>query len=175
MNKVENNMYISVHYTGSLDNGELFDSSEGREPLEVKMGDAQLIKGFEDALMGMSLNEKKSFKLAPDEAYGPRDENLMYNFPRKDIPPGAEPQVGQMIGLQAPDGRNLPALIVQVDDEKVVLDMNHPLAGESLNFNIEVVGISDRPTQAQKGCGCGCDSTPGKGSPPGGGCSSGCC
>jgi peptidylprolyl isomerase len=177
MEKVENNMYISVHYKGTLGNGEVFDSSDGREPLEVKMGEGQLIRGFENALMGMSLNEKKSFTIVAQDAYGEKDEKLMYNFPRADIPAGADPQVGQMIGLQTPDGRHVPAQVVSVDDEKVVLDMNHPLAGEALTFDIEVVGISDKPTQAQAGCGCGCgnDSSPDDGCATGGGCSSGCC
>ena len=83
----------------------------------------------------------------------------MHHFPKANVPPGVEPQVGQMIGLKTEDGRQVPAQVVSVDNEKVVLDMNHPLAGQSLTFDIEVVGISDTPTQVQAGCsGCDCSS-----------------
>ena len=160
MENVESNLYVSVDYKGTLADGEVFDSSEGRQPLEIQMGGGQLIKGFEDALMGMAMNEKKTFTLDPEAAYGERDENMMNNFPRSNVPPGVDPQVGQMIGLQSQDGQQVPARIVSVDDEKIVLDMNHPLAGQALTFDIEVVGISETPTQVQAGCGgsCGCSS-----------------
>ncbi len=167
MEKVESNMYVSVEYTGTLQNGEVFDSSAGRQPLEVKMGAGQLIKGFENALMGMVLHEKKTFTIEPEDAYGERNESLMHSFPTANVPPGVNPQVGQTIGLQTQDGRQVPAQVVSVDDEKVVLDLNHPLAGQALTFDIEVVGISDTPTQVQAGSGGGCSS--------GGDCSSECC
>lgn len=157
MEKVENNMYVSVHYKGTLSNGDVFDSSEGRMPLEVLMGGGQLIKGFENSLAGMSLKEKKTFTLSPEDAYGPRDENMMHNFPLSEVPPGVVPEVGQIIGLQMPDGRQVPAQVVQIDNENVILDLNHPLAGQALTFDIEVVGISNIPTRVQSDCGCGCD------------------
>lgn len=169
MERVESDLYISVEYTGTLKNGDVFDTSSGRQPLEVKMGSGQLIRGFENELMGMALNEKKSFTLKPEEAYGERDENLMHNIPRSNVPPNMNPEEGQMVGLQTQDGRQVPARIVSVDDDKIVLDMNHPLAGQTLNFDIEVVGISDTPTQVQDGCGGGCDCS------SDGDCSSGCC
>ncbi len=164
MEKVKNDLFISVHYKGTLANGAVFDTSEGREPLEIKMGAGQLIKGFESALMDMSLNEKKTFTLAPEDAYGHRNDDHMQAFDRKDVPPEADPQVGQTIALSTPDGQQIPARIVEADDEKVVVDLNHPLAGESLTFDIEVVGINETPTQEQGGCGCdssGCDSKSG--------------
>jgi FKBP-type peptidyl-prolyl cis-trans isomerases 2 len=159
MEKVENNMYVSVHYKGTLNNGEVFDSSEGRMPLEVLMGSGQLIKGFENSLMGMALKEKKTFTLAPEDAYGLREEKLLHNFPLSEVPPGANPEVGQLIGLQTPDGRQVPAHIIKIDNENIVLDLNHPLAGQALTFDIKVVGISNTPTQDQGGCGCGCTSS----------------
>jgi peptidylprolyl isomerase len=116
-----------------------------------------LITGFENQLIGMSLNEKKTFTLEPEEAYGKRNENLRQHFPRADVPPEMNLQVGMAISLQTPEGRQIPAQIVNLDDEKVTVDMNHPLAGETLTFEIEVVGISDTPTQAPSACGCGCD------------------
>lgn len=160
MQKVENGMYVSVDYIGTLENGEQFDSSEGRAPLEFKVGQGRVIKGFEEAVVGMALNEKKTFTLSPDEAYGPRDEGCTYEFPRTEIPTEIAPEVGQTLALRSPDGREVPARIVAVDDQKVTFDLNHPLAGESLTFEIQVKSISDTPTQQVAGCdtGCNCSS-----------------
>ena len=156
MKKVENSMFVSVDYKGTLKNGDVFDSSHRRQPLEAKMGEGHLISGFENELMGMSLNEKKTFTLEPEEAYGQRNENLKQAIPRTDIPPEFNPRIGMMVDLQSSEGQQIPAQIVHLDDEKLTLDMNHPLAGETLSFEIEVVGISDTPTQAPSACGCGC-------------------
>ncbi|MDJ0722459.1 MAG: peptidylprolyl isomerase [Desulfobacterales bacterium] len=156
MQKVEKGLYVSVHYKGTLDNGDVFDSSEGRMPLEVQMGAGQLIKGFEAALDDMVLNEKKTFTLTPEEAYGLRDDKRMHHFPRNEVPPEMEPQVGQAIALTSPDGRQIPARIAAVDDQQITVDLNHPLAGQALTFDIEVVGISPTATQEHAGCGGGC-------------------
>jgi peptidylprolyl isomerase len=178
MNQVENGLYVSVNYTGTLANGEVFDSSQGRLPLEVQMGQGQLIKGFEAALAGMQLKEKKNFTLQPEEAYGARDESLVRDLPRNCVPDDMDPQVGQMVGMTTPKGQQIPATITHIDAEKITLDLNHPLAGEALTFDIEVVGISATPTQAAQGCGGGCDCGSAKESncsPESGcGCSSGC-
>ncbi len=156
MEKVENGKFVSVDYEGRLDNGEVFDSSQEAQPLELQVGSGQIIKGFEEALKGMELREKKTFTLDPDEAYGHRDENQLHTFSRSEVPAEMNPQVGEMIGLQTPDGQQIPATIAEADDEKVVVDLNHPLAGKSLTFDVEVVGISDTPTQEMSpGCGCG--------------------
>jgi len=160
--KVENGIFVSVDYKGTLENGQVFDTSHGRQPLEIQMGAGQLIKGFETELMGMALNEKKVFTLTPEDAYGPRDENLTQSFPRSEVPPGMNPHVGMTVGLSTPEGHQVPARIVHLDDDKLTMDLNHPLAGESLTFEIEVVGISTTPTQTPMACGSGCD------------CSSGC-
>lgn len=158
MQKVETDMYVSVNYTGTLDNGEQFDSSEGRPPLEFKVGGGQMIKGFDAAVVGMSLNEEKTFTIAPEDAYGERNENHKHEFPRAEIPPEINPEVGQTLSLTSPEGHPIPARIVAVDEEKVTFDLNHPLAGQSLTFKIEVVGISDTPTQQPAGCGGNCSS-----------------
>jgi peptidylprolyl isomerase len=162
MQKVKTGKFVSVNYTGTLESGEQFDSSEGRPPLEFKVGAGQMIKGFEAAVVGMALNEKKTITLAPEEAYGDRDDNQMHDFPRDQVPAEIEPQVGQTLALTSPQGQQIPARIAAVDQEKITFDLNHPLAGETLTFDIEVVGISDVPTQQPVGCGAGCD------------CSSGC-
>jgi peptidylprolyl isomerase len=111
--------------------------------------------------MGMALNEKKVFTLAPENAYGQRDESLTHSFPRSEVPPEMTPQVGMTIGLTTPEGRQVPALIVHMDDEKLTMDLNHPLADESLTFEIEVVGISSTQTQTPMSCGCACDCSTG--------------
>jgi peptidylprolyl isomerase len=155
--KVEKGLYVRVDYKGTLQNGETFDTSEGGQPFEVHMGAGQLIHGFERELVGMSVNEKKVFTLAPEDAYGVRKEDLVRDLPRADIPPELDLQVGMTIGLQTPEGQQIPAQITHMDDEKVSLDMNHPLVGKSLTFEVEVVAISNTPTQAPAaGCGQGC-------------------
>lgn len=160
MDRVSDGLYVSVDYKGTLENGHVFDTSEGRAPLEVQMGAGQLIKGFENALQGMALNEKKTFTLSPEEAYGEVDEDRKHTFAPSDVPAEMDPQVGQTVGLTTRDGRQIPARIVAVGDAGVTVDLNHPLAGESLTFEIEVVGISQTPTQTA-GCGCGGDCASG--------------
>jgi peptidylprolyl isomerase len=163
MKKVKNGLFVQVDYTGSLTNGEVFDTSNGRKPLEIQMGEGQLIQGFENALIDMAVDEEKTFTLTPEEAYGQRDENLIHDFPRANIPPEVNPKVGQTVAMTTSDGRQLPARITKVDDQNVTVDLNHPLAGESLTFDIKIVSITDEATQSSAGCGTGCD------------CSSGCC
>jgi peptidylprolyl isomerase len=158
MQKVENGMFVSVNYTGTLNNGEQFDSSKGRPPLEFKVGDGQMIKGFDAAVVGMSLNEKKTFTLAPSDAYGDRNEDYMHEFPKADIPPEINPEVGRTLSLTSPEGHPILARVVGIDEEKVTFDLNHPLAGQSLTFKIEVVGISETHTQQPAGCGKDCSS-----------------
>ena len=170
MEKVESGLFVSVEYKGTLDNGEIFDTSEGRQPLEVQMGAGNVIPGFESAIMGMSINETKTFTLSPEEAYGHRDDSRMHDFPKAEIPEGMKPEVGQTLMLSTPQGQQIPARVDSIDDEKVTFDLNHPLAGQTLTFNIEVVGISETATQQQGGCGTHCSSS-------GCGCgdSGGCC
>ena len=155
MQKVENGLFVSVEYTGTLDSGEEFDSSKGRLPLEVQIGSGNVIPGFESALMGMTVNETKTFTLTPDEAYGERDESRVYDFPKSEIPQGMQPEVGQVLALTTKDGQQIPARVDRIEEETVIFDLNHPLAGQSLTFSIEVVGISETKTQTQASCGCG--------------------
>ena len=164
MDKVEKGKFVKVDYEGRLDNGEVFDSSQGGQPLELQVGGGQIIKGFEEQLEGMELREKKTFTLDPEDAYGNRDENQLHTFSRSEVPEEMNPQVGDMIGLQTPDGQQIPATIAEADEEKIVVDLNHPLAGKSLTFDIEVVDINDQPSPemqqhacghgGQGGCGC---------------------
>jgi peptidylprolyl isomerase len=158
MEKVKSGVFVSVDYTGTLDNGDVFDSSVGRQPLEVQMGSGSVLPGFESALMGMSLNETKTFTLSPEDAYGHRDESRMHNFPKSDIPAGMEPEVDQILMLSTQQGQQIPARVDSVDEEKATFDLNHPLAGKSLTFNIKVMGISKTATQQHGGCSPHCSS-----------------
>ena len=167
METVKNGQFVQVHYKGTLESGEVFDSSQGRAPLEVQLGAGQLIKGFENELLGMGLQEKKLFTLTPADAYGERDESLQHSFDRKELPADAQPKVGDTVGLQSENGQQFPARIVHADEKKVVVDLNHPLAGKALTFDIEVVGISDKATPAAAGC-AGCSGGAG-------GCGDGSC
>ncbi len=154
--KVKQGDYVKVHYTGKFSNGEIFDSSQGCQPLEVHMGANEVIAGFENALLGMGENEKKSFTVDADKAYGLREENLERGFNRADFPKDFQPEVGQVIVLQDPSHGQFPATVKAIDGEQVILDLNHPLAGRNLSFDIEVVSISNEPTPSSCGCGCSC-------------------
>jgi peptidylprolyl isomerase len=159
---VENGKYVTVEYTGKLGNGDVFDSSEGRQPLEVHMGAGEMIKGFESQLLGMAVNDKKVFTISPEDAYGQKNPSLTQSVPRAEVPPQMEVQVGMVIGLMTQQGERIPARITELTDENIILDLNHPLAGESLTFEIEVVGISDEPTQECGDC-CSCGHSDGCG------------
>jgi peptidylprolyl isomerase len=156
MQKVASGLFVSVDYTGTLDNGEVFDSSEGRQPMEIEMGSGRVIPGFESALMGMTLNETKTFTLSAEEAYGQRDDSRAQAFPKSDVPPGMNPEVGQMLMLSTPQGQQVPARVDRIDEDNIIFDLNHPLAGQALTFKIQVVGISETATQPQAGCGTHC-------------------
>lgn len=154
MEKVKDGHYVQVHYEGTFQDGKMFDTSRNGQPLEVKVGEGQVIKGFEDALIGMAATEKKKVTLSPDQAYGERDESQERAFDRLQMPPEMDLVPGDMVALQTTQGQRVPVQVKSIDDQKVVVDLNHPLAGETLIFDLEVMGISDQPTQA--GCACGC-------------------
>ena len=157
MRKVEKGDYVKVHYTGKLEeNGEVFDSSRGCQPLEVRIGAGQVIPGFENALLGMSSSEQKTFTLNPDEAYGGRDENLKRTFSRDQLPKDMSPEVGQVLVLQHPQQGQIPATVAEVTDQDIVLDLNHPLAGKAISFDVEVMEINDQPSPSACGAGCSC-------------------
>ena len=146
MKKVENGHFVKVDYTGTLENGDVFDSSRNAHPIEVEVGAGRVIKGFEEALVGMAEKEKKTFTLSPEEAYGHRNESKEQSFMRSELPQGFDPQVGQVLALRNPQGGQVPAKVKQTDEEKITLDLNHPLAGETLTFEVEVLDISDTPS-----------------------------
>ncbi len=133
---------VKVHYTGKLDDGSVFDSSEGRDPLEFQLGSGSVIPGFEAAIIGMHEGETRTTHIPADQAYGPRNEEMIMAVGRDQFPPDIEPQIGQQMQLQQEDGQTFVVRVSQVSDEEVTLDGNHPLAGQDLNFDIRLVGIS---------------------------------
>ena len=131
---------VKVHYTGTLNDGSIFDSSEGKEPLEFTIGENQVIKGFEDGVKAMKLNEEKTIKIKAKEAYGEVNQQLIISVPREKFPP--EIEVNGRLIMKGPQGQQIPAIIKQVRDNVVIIDMNHPLAGKELNFKVKVVWIN---------------------------------
>lgn len=133
---------VRVHYTGHLDDGEIFDSSEDGEPLQFRVGDGEVIKGFDDGVRGMQVGERKTIEIEPDDAYGERVEALIQRVPRAGINLDAEPQAGMQLTLQLPDGNEIPVAITEVTHDEVTLDANHPLAGQKLIFDISLVDVA---------------------------------
>lgn len=132
---------VRIHYTGTLDDGSQFDSSAGRDPLEFELGSGQVIPGFDQAVDGMSVGENKAVTISPDEAYGQRHEQLIQVVPRSALPEEIEPSVGMQLQGQSPDGDVNAFLVTDVSDDTITVDANHPLAGLSLKFDIELVEI----------------------------------
>lgn len=135
---------VSVNYEGRFASGEIFDSSshgDHSHPIEFVVGEHQVIKGFEDAVIGMKVGDEKEISIEPDEAYGERNEELVKEFDRKDIPLSEEPEVGMVLAFNLPQGGQFPATIINVTDDKITFDLNHPLAGKKLIFKINVVNV----------------------------------
>ncbi len=143
MKQVKEGDVVKVHYTGKLINGEQFDSSVDREPLEFTVGAGQMIKGFDDAMPGMNIGEKKTINIAPEDAYGPRSEEAIIEFPKQNVPADIKLEPGMPLTLSNQDGQPVPVIIVEVKEEVIVLDANHFLAGQELIFDIELVEIAE--------------------------------
>lgn len=142
MERAKNGDTVSVHYTGKLTDGTVFDSSAKREPLTFTLGEQQVISGFEQAIEGMATGEKKTVQIPPDEAYGPHHEELVFEVERGNIPGEIDPEVGQRLAFQRPDGQTVPLTVTDVTESAVTLDANHPLAGRELTFDLELVDIA---------------------------------
>ena len=133
---------VRIHYTGRLDDGKVFDSSVGRQPLEFKLGSGQVIGGFDSAVTGMEAGEDKTVTIRAADAYGPHRQDLLLPVPRTDLPDGFDPQVGQQVQMSTPDGQTVQVTVAGADDEGLLLDANHPLAGQNLTFDIQLVSVS---------------------------------
>ncbi len=132
---------VKIHYKGTLDDGTEFDSSEGREPLEFELGSGQVIPGFDNAVDGMTVGDSKSVRIESGDAYGERHEQLIQEVPKTALPPEMEPEVGMALQSQAPDGQVMNLVVTAVSETTITVDANHPLAGQALTFDIELVAI----------------------------------
>lgn len=132
---------VHVHYKGTLDDGSVFDSSEGGDPISFTLGGGQVIAGFENAIEGMSIGDKKTSRMEPADAYGDRREELVFTVGKDQMPDGAEIEVGDMLQVGFPDGSSSAVTVAGVEENEVKLDANHPLAGKPLTFELELVGI----------------------------------
>ncbi|MDJ0985862.1 MAG: peptidylprolyl isomerase [Desulfobacterales bacterium] len=132
---------VSVHYTGKLKNGEVFDSSKERDPLEFTLGNKELLAGFEDGVVGMKPGESISVTLEPDNAFGERREDLLLKIPIKDFPENITPSVGLQLRMSNASGNEMPVVVSEVGEESVTLDGNHPLSGQTVTFDIELLEI----------------------------------
>jgi FKBP-type peptidyl-prolyl cis-trans isomerase 2 len=142
MAQAESGNTVKVHYTGRLEDGTEFDSSKGKEPLEFTIGQGQLIPGFEQGVLGMGPGESKTINIPSDQAYGPHDPEKVIEMDRDQVPPGVEPQIGMQIRGTPPGGSPIVFTVAGVDESKVTLDGNHPLAGKDLVFEIQLVEIA---------------------------------
>jgi peptidylprolyl isomerase len=141
MDTVNEGDKVSLHYTGTLDDGTLFDSSQGREPLSFTVGSGEVIPGFDSGVRGMEVGESREISIPPDQAYGEYYEELVRVLPRDAFPEGVSPAIGMTMQLELPSGQNLPVRVIDIEGEEVTLDANHLLAGETLNFKIHIVSI----------------------------------
>ncbi len=142
MGQAKSGDQVRVHYTGKLKDGTVFDSSEGREPLEFTLGEGQVIPGFESAVEGMNTGETKTTQIPSEEAYGPHYQEMVLVVPRNQFPPDVDPKIGDQLQLRQPNGQSFVVNVTDVTPEAVTLDANHPLAGKDLTFDIELVEIS---------------------------------
>ncbi|PCJ06299.1 MAG: peptidylprolyl isomerase [Rhodobacteraceae bacterium] len=142
MTKVKTGDSVRIHYTGSLLNGSVFDSSDGREPLEFTVGTGHVIKGMDEGLPGMVVGEKKTLQIPCAKAYGPVNPDARQAIPREGFPDDIPLEIGTQLQMQSPDGQALSVTMVEVNETTVVLDANHSLAGKDLTFEIELVSIN---------------------------------
>lgn len=172
MQKVTENDHVTVTYEGMLSNGEIFESSEETGPLDFQLGTNSVMLGFEKGILGMTVNETKTITLTPEEAYGPKSEELIHtvdrnNFGDKDI------KAGMILGMTVEkDGEKhkVPATVTEVEADKVTVDFNHPLAGQELTYRVTVRSIGQEKESDSTDCGCGCNANSNNSCSPGEGC-----
>ena len=133
---------VQVHYTGRLADGTVFDSSRDREPLAFELGSGMMIEGFDKAVTGMQVGESKTTEIVSTEAYGAHNDEMVVSVPRTQLPEGMQPEVGQQLGMQQPNGQQIPVVVTKVEEESIEIDANHPLAGKDLIFDLELVSIN---------------------------------
>lgn len=132
---------VRVHYTGTLDDGTVFDSSRDGDPIEFEVGSGEVIEGFDRAVTGLEVGEAREVELPPEDAYGPRSDDLVIDVDRDDLPEDLDPEVGQSLAVEDAEGEEMAAWVAEVGEEAITVDLNHPLAGRTLNFEVELVDI----------------------------------
>jgi peptidylprolyl isomerase len=142
MTQAKNGDTVKIHYTGKLQDGTVFDSSSDREPLKFSIGSGQVIPGFEEAVTGMTVGEKKTALIPCDKAYGERNPSMVMIVDRKHVPADIDPEVGLRLQVGSPSGELINVTVIEVNDENITLDANPPLAGEDLTFELELVEIA---------------------------------
>ncbi len=143
MAQAKNGDSVQVHYTGKLDDGTVFDTSEGRDPLAFRIGEGSVIPGFEQAVEGMNEGETRTARIAPDQAYGPYEQDSVFSVPKSEFPPELDLTAGEQLQVRQPDGQAFLVTVRNVTDSDVTLDANHPLAGKDLTFDIHLVKIGE--------------------------------
>ena len=142
MSQAKSGDTVKIHYTGTLDDGTQFDSSSGRDPLQFTLGSGQVIPGFEKAVEGMTVGDSKTVNIPPEQAYGPRHDQMIQEVPKTALPDDLEPVEGMALQAQGQDGKVVNLTVTAVQDDSITVDGNHPLAGKALNFDIELVDIA---------------------------------
>lgn len=133
---------VKVHYKGTLKGGEIFDSSEGKDPLEFTLGTGQVIPGFDNGIQGMTENESKTINIAAEDAYGEVRKELIQEVPKSHLPEEIKPEIGMQLMSNTPDGQQIPLVVTEIKDESIIVDANHPLAGKDLIFEVTLVSIN---------------------------------
>ena len=141
MSNVKSGDTVKIHYTGTLDDGSQFDSSAGRDPLEFEVGSGQVIPGFDKAVEGMAVGDSKNVRIEAGDAYGPRHEQLVQEVDRGLLPDDLDPKEGMTLQSSSPEGQTMQFMVTAVAEETITVDANHPLAGQALSFDIELVEI----------------------------------
>jgi peptidylprolyl isomerase len=141
MSKAKDGDTVKVHYTGKLDNGEVFDTSKEREPFEFKIGDEAVIPGFEKGVVGMGAGETKTIEISPEDAYGAKKEDLVVEVEKSELPEDITPSVGQRLQIRQQEGNPIVVTITHMNEDSITLDANHPLAGYTLFFDVELIEI----------------------------------
>jgi FKBP-type peptidyl-prolyl cis-trans isomerase 2 len=140
---VQSGNTIKIHYHGRFTDGTTFDSSEGRTPLEFRVGSGAVIQGFDEGVQGMSIGEKKTIEIPFAQAYGPEDPSMIIEFPADRLPEDLKPEIGMQLNMNNNSGDQFPVVITAIQDDNIILNANHPLAGKDLIFDLELVEIVD--------------------------------
>ena len=147
MQQVKSGDTVKVHYHGRSTDGTTFDSSAGREPLQFEVGSGMVIPGFDNGVMGMQVGDKKTIQIPVEEAYGPKNPDMIVAFPVSEFPEDMDLEIGMRLNMTNSEGHVIPVVVTEIGEENVMLDANHPLAGENLTFDIELVEIGAAPSR----------------------------